>query len=177
LRMRVVKLVVSSRSLRTQTNDSLRLKRGRLATANRVIHRKMYSSYVSAEPLASSERHVRRSDDARVVLQTFRIPPHPSMMCPNRQSALRRRGRRVIWRDPPINAFAHLRFGHGLDDVRVTGVGDGHAGHAVVATARRAEVHVVCEERKRRAGSGRSVSGERLWRSRRNRVALGMKKP
>jgi len=33
--------------------------------------------------------------------------------------------------------------GHGLDDVRVTGVGDGHHGHAEVATARGTQLDVV----------------------------------
>ena len=55
-------------------------------------------------------------------------------------------GRRDDARDsssPP--RCRRLRLGHGLDDVGVTGVGDGHAGDAVVATAGGAEVDVVCE--------------------------------
>ena len=45
-----------------------------------------------------------------------------------------------------------LRLGHGLDDVGVTGVGDGHAGHAVVATAGGTEVDVVCGKENRKEG-------------------------
>mmetsp|Transcript_10258 Transcript_10258/g.9060 ORF Transcript_10258/g.9060 Transcript_10258/m.9060 type:complete len:171 (-) Transcript_10258:146-658(-) len=37
----------------------------------------------------------------------------------------------------------HLVGGHGLDDIGVTSVGDGHHGHAEVATAGRAQLDVV----------------------------------
>jgi hypothetical protein len=44
---------------------------------------------------------------------------------------------------------ARLRF-FLLDNVRVTRIGDGHARHAVVATASRTEVDVVCEFQSKR---------------------------
>jgi hypothetical protein len=53
------------------------------------------------------------------------------------------RRRHTHTRSTPTLPLEYLSLGHSLDDVGVSGVGDGHAGHAVVATARGAEVHVV----------------------------------
>ena len=44
------------------------------------------------------------------------------------------------------------------DDVGVARVGDGHAGHAVVSTARRTEVDVVCERENKNTKVPQSVS-------------------
>lgn len=70
----------------------------------------------------------------------------------------------------PVSLRRHRsRLGHRLDDVGVAGVGDGHARHAVVATARGAEVDVVCGVMvgERAGGGGRGVRRRRGRRGRR----------
>jgi len=52
-------------------------------------------------------------------------------------------GFRVRNSKPCTSWRGSLRLGHGLDDVGVSGVGDGHARHAVVAAARSTKVDVV----------------------------------
>ena len=59
--------------------------------------------------------------------------------------------------------YAHLSADRLLlrrlaDDVGVARVGDGHAGHAVVSTARRTEVDVVCERENKNTKVPQSVS-------------------
>eukprot|EP00983_Pelagomonas_calceolata_P125832 1161244-Pelagomonas_calceolata.AAC.2 len=70
-----------------------------------------------------------------LVRGTFLLQPS----CPQRQETLKHH---CLYCAVAPTAL-HLVGGHGLDDIGVTSVGDGHHGHAEVATAGRAQLDVV----------------------------------